>query len=216
MKQKVSYISRSFFNHRLPKNGMDLISILNGLFGLIVITGLTYIFSNNKKKINWKLAGIGMLLQFAFSFIVLKTDFGQEIFIYCNKFFIWPISIASECAQFVFSGLVKSKGTGNLIGIKLVFNEIVAYLRMSDIISACMLSLKAILIATYALCGFAKFASIANQIGGLSPLVENHRSDIAKLGLKSDIGDTFATWMTASVAGLLSNYFCPFNSRITL
>jgi CNT family concentrative nucleoside transporter len=60
-------------------------------------------------------------------------------------------------------------------------------------------------ISTYALCGFANFSSIAIQIGGLSPLAENRRSDIAKLGLKAVLGGTIATWMTASIAGLLAN-----------
>jgi concentrative nucleoside transporter, CNT family len=94
---------------------------------------------------------------------------------------------------------------GSLMGIKLVLNEFVAYLRMSDMISAGQLSPKAIVIATYALCGFANFSSIAIQIGGISPLAENRRSDIARLGLKAVLGGTIATWMTASIAGLLTN-----------
>jgi CNT family concentrative nucleoside transporter len=76
---------------------------------------------------------------------------------------------------------------------------------MSEMVSAGMLSQKAMVIATYALCGFANFSSIAIQIGGLSPLAENRRSDIAKLGLKAVLGGTIATWMTASIAGLLAN-----------
>ena len=94
---------------------------------------------------------------------------------------------------------------GSLMGIKLVLNEFVAYLRMSDLVAAGQLSPKAIVIATYALCGFANFSSIAIQIGGISPLAENRRSDIAKLGLKAVLGGTIATWMTASIAGLLTN-----------
>ena len=94
---------------------------------------------------------------------------------------------------------------GSLMGIKLVVNEFVAYLRMADMVSANQLSTKAIVIATYALCGFANFSSIAIQIGGISPLAENRRSDIAKLGLKALLGGTIATWMTASIAGLLVN-----------
>jgi CNT family concentrative nucleoside transporter len=94
---------------------------------------------------------------------------------------------------------------GSLMGIKLVVNEFVAYLRMSDMIAAGQLSNKAIVIATYALCGFANFSSIAIQIGGISPLAENRRGDIAKLGLKAVLGGTIATWMTASIAGLLTN-----------
>jgi CNT family concentrative nucleoside transporter len=94
---------------------------------------------------------------------------------------------------------------GSLMGIKLVVNEFVAYLRMADIVSAQQLSEKAIVISTYALCGFANFSSIAIQIGGISPLAENRRGDIAKLGLRAVLGGTIATWMTASIAGLLVN-----------
>jgi CNT family concentrative nucleoside transporter len=93
---------------------------------------------------------------------------------------------------------------GSLMGLKLL-NEFVAYLRMADMISANQLSQKAIIIATYSLCGFANFASIAIQIGGISPLAENRRGDIARLGLKAVLGGTIATWMTASIAGILAN-----------
>jgi len=94
---------------------------------------------------------------------------------------------------------------GSLMGIKLVVNEFVAYLRMADVVAAGQLSNKAIVITTYALCGFANFSSIAIQIGGISPLAENRRGDIARLGLKSLLGGTIATWMTASIAGILAN-----------
>jgi CNT family concentrative nucleoside transporter len=92
---------------------------------------------------------------------------------------------------------------GSLMGIKTVLNEFVAYSKLADMISAHMLSQKAITIATYALCGFANFSSIAIQIGGISPLAENRRSDIAKFGLRALLGGTIATLMTATIAGIL-------------
>lgn len=92
---------------------------------------------------------------------------------------------------------------GSLMGIKLVLNEFVGYARMADLVAAGQLSQKSIVIATYALCGFANFSSIAIQIGGIGPLAENRRSDIARFGLKSLLGGTIATWMTASIAGML-------------
>ena len=91
---------------------------------------------------------------------------------------------------------------GSLMGLKVVLNEFVAYSAMSDAVTAHQLSEKAIVISTYALCGFANFSSIAIQIGGISPLAENRRSDIAKLGLRALLGGTIATWMTASIAGM--------------
>lgn len=440
---------------------MDFASILRGLCGLTAVTALAFVFSTNKKKINWRLVGTGLVLQFVFAFIVIKTEIGREFFNYISKFFVWLFSFASDGAQFVFGSLAKSPATGgnvgvifafqvlptiiffacfmsilyylgimqriiqgiawimlrfmntsgsesldvaantfmgqteaplvirpyiatmtnselftiltsgmahisggvlavymqmlgfayakahgapidssqvyfaghllaacimaapatmvvakilipetsksltmgtvrvkierthsnvieaaaagagdgvrlalnvagmliafialitlinallgfigdfsglnticqahfqkplslellfglvfqfiaytigvpwsdalnvgSLMGIKLAVNEFVAYLRMTDMISAGLLSSKAIVIATYALCGFANFSSIAIQIGGISPMAENRRGDIARLGLKSVLGGTIATWMTASIAGLLVN-----------
>jgi len=92
---------------------------------------------------------------------------------------------------------------GSLMGIKVVANEFVAYKQLADLIAAGGLSYKAITISTYALCGFANFASIAIQIGGIGPLAENRRRDIASLGLRAVLGGTIATWMTASIAGIL-------------
>jgi len=73
---------------------------------------------------------------------------------------------------------------------------------MAETVAAGTLSEKSIIIATYALCGFANFSSIGIQIGGLSPLAENKRGDIARLGLRAVLGGTIATWMIASIAGM--------------
>ena len=62
---------------------------------------------------------------------------------------------------------------------------------------------KAILMATYALCGFANFSSIAIQLGGITPLAPNRKSDLAKLGLRALAGGALATLMTATLAGIL-------------
>lgn len=94
---------------------------------------------------------------------------------------------------------------GSLMGIKLVLNEFVAYLKMADAITAHQLSARSIVITTYALCGFANISSIAIQIGGIGPLAENRRGDIARLGIRAVLGGTLATWMTASIAGLFVN-----------
>jgi CNT family concentrative nucleoside transporter len=60
------------------------------------------------------------------------------------------------------------------------------------------------LIATYALCGFANFSSIAIQIGGIGGLAPSRRPDLARLGLKAVLGGSLATFMTATIAGVLS------------
>ena len=92
---------------------------------------------------------------------------------------------------------------GSLIGQKVIINEFVAYLELSQI-PAGQLSEKATLIATYALCGFANFSSIAIQIGGIGGIAPDRRSDLAKFGLRAVLGGTLATMMTATIAGVLS------------
>lgn len=90
---------------------------------------------------------------------------------------------------------------GMLIGKKTVINEFVAYLdlvKYKDVISQ-----RSFTIATYALCGFANFGSIAIQIGGYSALVPERRKDFAKLGLRAMLGGSLTTLMTATVAGIL-------------
>ncbi len=93
---------------------------------------------------------------------------------------------------------------GSLLGTKIVLNEFVAYLDLGSLIeSKQLLDPKTILMATYALCGFANFSSIAIQIGGLSPLAPSRKPDIASLGLKAVLGGSLATLMTATLAGIL-------------
>lgn len=92
---------------------------------------------------------------------------------------------------------------GSLIGTKVVLNEFVAYWDLARMIKEGMLSQKSIYMATFALCGFANFASIAIQIGGISPMAPHRRKDLASLGLRAVLGGSLATLLTATIAGLL-------------
>jgi CNT family concentrative nucleoside transporter len=92
---------------------------------------------------------------------------------------------------------------GGLIGEKVITNEFVAYAHLKEIQDG--LSPKALLISTYALCGFANFSSIAIQIGGIGGLAPDRRSDLARLGLTAVLGGTLATMMTATIAGVLTS-----------
>ncbi len=92
---------------------------------------------------------------------------------------------------------------GNLLGMKIAANEFVGYLKLSQLINDGQLSERSITIATYALCGFANFGSIGIQIGGIGALAPGRRSELARLGLKAMIGGALASWMTATVAGVL-------------
>jgi len=90
---------------------------------------------------------------------------------------------------------------GGLIGKKLVANEFVAYVDLGTIKD--QLTAEGRLIATYALCGFANFASIAIQIGGIGSLAPERKSDIARFGLRAVLGGSLVTMMTATIAGVL-------------
>ena len=90
--------------------------------------------------------------------------------------------------------------SGSILGQKIVLNEFFAYLQLSQISSH--LSPKTMVIMSYALCGFANFASIAIQIGGIGGLAPSRRSDLAQLGIQSIIGGSLAAFMTAAVAGI--------------
>jgi concentrative nucleoside transporter, CNT family len=98
---------------------------------------------------------------------------------------------------------------GGLIGQKIVLNEFIAYLQLSqtpvgDGVGA--ISEHSRLILTYALCGFANFASIAIQIGGIGSLAPERRSDLARFGLRAVLGGSIATLMTATIAGVLLHF----------
>jgi len=91
---------------------------------------------------------------------------------------------------------------GNLLGIKLSLNEFVAYGTLSSYLREGLLSQRAVIISTYALCGFANFSSIGIQLGGISAVAPGRRSDLAQVGLKAMFGGAIASWLTATIAGM--------------
>jgi CNT family concentrative nucleoside transporter len=92
---------------------------------------------------------------------------------------------------------------GTLLGEKTIFNEFVAYQHLTRPEVHAALSERSFTIATYALCGFANFGSIAVMIGGVGGLEPSRRKDFAKYGFRSMIGGALAAFMTAAIAGML-------------
>ncbi|HEX2091569.1 MAG TPA: NupC/NupG family nucleoside CNT transporter [Longimicrobiaceae bacterium] len=93
---------------------------------------------------------------------------------------------------------------GTLIGEKTALNEFVAYAHLAEMLqSGQQLSARAVVVATYALCGFANFSSIAIQIGGIGGLAPERRSDLSRLGLRAMIAGTLASFMTACVVTMI-------------
>jgi len=83
-------------------------------------------------------------------------------------------------------------------------NEFIAFQTLSEMASATtpMMSERSLKMAAYAICGFANFASIGIQIGGIGPLAPERRKDLSRLALRAMLGGAFASWMTATVAGM--------------
>ena len=92
---------------------------------------------------------------------------------------------------------------GSLLGIKTVVNEFVAYAQMREMVAAGELSARSEAIATYALCGFSNFATIAITIGGIGAIAPERKAELARLGLRAMIGGALACFQTATIAGLL-------------
>jgi concentrative nucleoside transporter, CNT family len=90
---------------------------------------------------------------------------------------------------------------GNLLGVRMVLNELVAYSMLGAQKSG--LDPRSVTIATFALCGFANFSSIGIQMGGIGALAPNQRGQLAKLGLRAMLAGTMANLMSASIAGML-------------
>ena len=91
---------------------------------------------------------------------------------------------------------------GNLLGLRMVLNEFLAYVDLANLRET--LEPRSFLIAGYALCGFANFGSIGVQVGGLGSLIPKRRSELAQLGLLAMAAGMMANFLTASLAGLLT------------
>ena len=118
----------------------------------------------------------------------------QEAVGWLNVPFAWLMSVPSdECVR-----------VGAVHGERVVLNEFMGYLQLTSMMEGeGALSPRTSAIATYALCGFANFGSVAIQIGGIGTLAPDRRADLAKLGLKAMVGGVLACYLTATVAGLL-------------
>ena len=110
---------------------------------------------------------------------------------------MWLIGVAKEDMMLM----------GQLLGIKLAASEFVGYIQLADlknVASATHLTYeKSIIMATYMLCGFANFASIGIQIGGIGSLAPGQRKQLSKFGMKALIGGTIASLISATIAGMI-------------
>ncbi len=123
-----------------------------------------------------------------------------------------PLSM-SRIFGWVFSPIAFSMGVpwheaptvGRLLGEKIVLTEFIAYVHLGEMVQSthAVLSQRSAIIASYALCGFANFASIGIQLGGIGGIAPRRMRDLAQLGLRAMVGGSLAAFMTATIAGVM-------------
>ncbi|MDF1836567.1 MAG: nucleoside transporter C-terminal domain-containing protein [Planctomycetota bacterium] len=157
---------------------------LNVIAMLIAFMGLVAL-------VDWPLVGIG---------VALNLEGGLSI----NRIFAWifaPVAWMMGVEGWHDCGMM-----GSLLGTKIAVNEFIAFEYLKGMrpgeAGAVFESARSAKMAAYALCGFANFASIGIQIGGITPLAPERRGEISKLVLRAMLGGAFASWMTATVAGM--------------
>lgn len=112
---------------------------------------------------------------------------------YIGRPVVWLIGVDWSESVFV----------GELLGTKTILNEFVGYLKLGEMKSSGVLSEKATIMSTYLLCGFANFASIGIQIGGIGVLAPNKKGLLSQLGMRALLGGTVASLLTAAVVGMM-------------
>lgn len=165
------------------KVGLNVVAMLIGFIAIIALVDFVL------GKIGFGLSGLGMSLSFIG--INLQTLSLNQILGSLFSVFAYAMGVPGKDIQVA----------GSLMGTKMVINEFVAYLDLAKIKDT--LDPKTILITSFALCGFANFSSIAIQVGGIGELSPERRTDLAKLGMRALICGTLASYLSATIAGIL-------------
>ncbi len=117
----------------------------------------------------------------------------EQIFGLIFRPLAWTMGVPWDEAQLI----------GMLMGKKIVLTELIAYGDLQNLINDKLISDRSAIIATYALCGFSNFASIGIQLGGIGAMAPERKKDLAKLVTKAMFGGALASWLTATIAGIL-------------
>ena len=187
---------------KIGSNFLDAISIgtSEGLKLAANIAAMLLVFIAFIAFINYLLSGFGSILNIN-EWISEKTVYSElslELILgYIFAPVMWLIGVAKDDITLM----------GQLLGIKLAASEFIGYIQLSDLKDATNLIhlnyQKSIIIATYMLCGFANFASIGIQIGGIGALEPKQRKNLSKFGFKALIGGTIASLLSATIAGMI-------------
>ncbi len=167
------------------KISLNVIAMLIGFIALIaMLDGLLGWCGASLAGLGLSLDGIG---------INLATLSMKDILGLLFSGFAWAMGVPK----------VDIQAAGSLMGTKLVVNEFVAYLDLVKIKET--LSPKSLIIVSFALCGFANFSSIAIQVGGIGELAPSRRHDLAKLGFRALVCGTLASYLSATIAGIIQS-----------
>ncbi len=167
------------------KVSLNVIAMLIGFIALIALVNMIL------AKIGILLATTGLNLSsigIDINHLSLNTIFGSVFSI-----FAFAMGVPSQDTFIV----------GGLMGSKIVINEFVAYSQLTPMIAQHVMQPKSIIIASFALCGFANFSSIAIQVGGIGELAPERRSDLARLGFRALLCGTLASYLSATLAGIM-------------
>ncbi len=167
------------------KVSLNVIAMLIGFIALIaLINAILAKFGLLLATTGLNISAVGIDL----NNLSLNSIFGSVFSI-----FAWAMGVPSQ----------DTFAVGSLMGTKMVINEFVAYSNLSPMIVHETLQPKSLVIVSFALCGFANFSSIAIQVGGIGELAPSRRSDLAKLGFKALFCGTLASYLSATIAGIL-------------
>ncbi len=124
---------------------MDFTSIVRGIFGIFLLVGISFLFSNNKSKINWRLVGGGLALQLVFAILILKGEalrsfffplgWPKDFFSWISYFFVLVLNFTSEGAQFIFGDLAKPPGAEGSLGSFFAFQVLPTIIFFASLMS---------------------------------------------------------------------------------
>jgi len=186
------------------------------------------IFPENEKQINEKLINLDMLkkneniidaiVRGASDGLKLAANVGAMLIAFVsiiamiNYFFGFIFNqTLQQALGFFFRPLawtmgipwIEAKFVGILMAEKLVLTELIAYSNLSDYMKEGLISNRSAIISSYTLCGFANFSSIGIQLGGLGTMAPDRKKDLSKIAFKAMIGGALASFLTATIAGIL-------------
>ncbi|MUU77819.1 nucleoside transporter C-terminal domain-containing protein [Winogradskyella endarachnes] len=167
------------------------IAMINGILGGLAGFDGIIIESLN---IHWQFTSLNEIIAENTAYDSLSLEF---LLGYLFAPLMWLIGVAKEDMALM----------GQLLGIKLAASEFIGYIQLADLKNAASATHltyeKSIIMATYMLCGFANFASIGIQIGGIGSLAPGQRTQLSKFGMKALIGGTLASLVSATIAGMI-------------